>query len=54
MFGIPWVSLARFPLSVVLCRAMPSRKNQRAQGGATALGAALVTASLWSAAGRLW
>jgi len=56
MFGVPMGLLAA-PVSLsawYLCRAMPLAKTSALRIGATALGAALVTASLWSAAGRLW
>ena len=56
VFGIPMGLLAA-PVSLsawYLCRAMPLARTSAFRIGATALGAALVTASLWAGAGRLW
>ena len=56
VFGIP-MGLVAAPVSLsawYLCRAMPLVKTSALRIGATALGAALVTASLWTAVGRLW
>ena len=56
VFGIP-MGLIAAPVSLsawYLCRAMPLATTSALRIGATALGAALVTASLWAGAGRIW
>ena len=56
IFGIP-MGLVAAPVSLsawYLCRAMPLARTSSIRIGATAFGAAVVTASLWAGAGRLW
>lgn len=56
VFGIP-MGLVAAPVSLsawYLCRAMPLDKTSGLRIGATTLGAAVVTASLWTGAGQLW
>ena len=56
VFGIP-MGLIAAPVSLsawYLCRAMPLARTSAWRIGATAAGAALVTASLWAGLGRLW
>lgn len=56
VFGIP-MGLVAAPVSLsawYLCRAMPLSRTSAVRIGTTALGAALVTASLWAGGGRLW
>ena len=56
VFGVP-MGLVAAPVSLsawYLCRAMPLARTSALRIGATASGAALVTASLWTGAGRLW
>ena len=56
VFGIPMGLLAA-PISLsawYVCRAMPLAKTGAIRIGVTAAGAAMVTASLWAGAGRLW
>jgi two-component system sensor histidine kinase AlgZ len=56
VFGIP-MGLVAAPVSLsawYLCRAMPLARTSALRIGATASGAALVTSSLWTGAGRLW
>lgn len=66
LFGVPWTQALVFgvPMGLVaapvslsawyLCKAMPLARTSALRIGATAAGAALVTASLWSALGRWW
>src|SRR5512147_2965911 len=66
LLGAPWVDALVFgvPLGIVaapvslsawyLCRAMPLSRASGLRVGATALGAALVTAAVWAAVGRFW
>jgi hypothetical protein len=63
---MPWVEALVFcvPMGLIaapvslsawyLCRAMPLARSTALRIGITALGAALVTASLWTGLGRLW
>jgi len=56
VFGVPMGLLAA-PISLsawYVCRAMPLAKTGALRIGITAAGAAIVTASLWAGAGRLW
>lgn len=56
VFGVPMGLLAA-PVSLsawYLCKAMPLSRTSALQIGATAAGAAAVTASLWAGVGRLW
>jgi hypothetical protein len=56
VFGIPMGLLAA-PVSLsawYVCRAMPLAKTGALRIGVTAAGAAIVTASIWAGAGRLW
>ncbi|HXT69226.1 MAG TPA: histidine kinase [Vicinamibacterales bacterium] len=56
VFGIPMGLLAA-PVSLsawYLVRAMPLARTNGLRIGATALGAAVITSSLWTGAGRLW
>jgi two-component system sensor histidine kinase AlgZ len=55
-FGLP-LGLLAAPVSLsawYLCRAMPLAKTSAVRIGATGLGAALITASLWAAVGGWW
>jgi sensor histidine kinase YesM len=55
-FGIP-LGLVAAPVSLsawYLCRAMPLAKTSAVRVGVTAVGAALVTSSLWAALGSFW
>ena len=66
LIGVPWTSALVFsvPMGLVaapvslsawyLCRAMPLARTSALRIGVSAAGAALVTASLWSALGRFW
>ena len=56
VFGVP-LGLVAAPVSLsawYLCKAMPLSRTSAIRIGATALGAALVTASLWAGLGRWW
>lgn len=56
VFCVP-MGLIAAPVSLsawYLCRAMPLARSTALRIGITALGAALVTASLWAGLGRLW
>jgi signal transduction histidine kinase len=56
LYGVP-LGLVAAPVSLsawYLCRAMPLAKTDAPRIGATALGAAVVTASLWAGLGRVW
>lgn len=56
VFGIP-MGLIAAPVSLsawYLCKAMPLSRTSAWRIGATAFGAAVVTASLWAGLGRLW
>src|SRR5690349_10338746 len=56
VFGVP-MGLVAAPVSLsawYLVRAMPLARTSAVRIGATATGAAVVTASLWTDAGRLW
>jgi two-component system, LytTR family, sensor histidine kinase AlgZ len=56
VFGVP-MGLVAAPVSLsawYLCRAMPLARTSAVRIGVTALGAAVVTASLWTGVGRLW
>ena len=56
LFGIP-MGLVAAPVSLsawYLCKAMPLSRTSAWRIGATAFGAAVVTASLWAGLGRLW
>ena len=56
VFGIP-MGLVAAPISLsawYLCKAMPLARTSALRIGATAFGAAVVTASLWAGLGRLW
>jgi signal transduction histidine kinase len=55
-FGLP-LGLLAAPISLsawYLCRAMPVARTNAVRIGATTVGAALVTASLWAGIGRAW
>jgi two-component system sensor histidine kinase AlgZ len=66
LIGVPWIPAVVFgvPLGLVaapvslsawyLCKAMPLSRTSPVRVGATALGAAAVTASLWAGLGRWW
>lgn len=66
LLEVPWPAAFVFglPLAVIgapaslsawyVCRAMPLSRTPALRVATTALGAALVTAALWSAIGRLW
>jgi hypothetical protein len=66
LLPVPWWPAVAFalPLAVVaapvslsawyVCRAMPLERTSALRVTVTALVAALVTASLWAAAGRIW
>ena len=66
LIGVPWIAALAFgiPLGLVaapislsawyLVKAMPLARTSAFRVGGTTAGAALVTASLWSALGRLW
>src|SRR5262245_42257754 len=66
LFGIPWLSAVVFgvPLGLIaapislsawyLCRAMPLARTSAVRVGVTAVGAAIMTASIWAALGRWW
>ncbi len=66
LIGVPWTSAVVFgvPLGLVaapvslsawyLCRAMPLSRTSAVRIGASALGAAVITASLWAGLGRWW
>jgi len=56
VFGIP-MGLVAAPISLsawYLCKAMPLSRTSAWRIGATAFGAAVITASLWAGLGRLW
>jgi len=56
VFGVP-LGLIAAPISLsawYLCRAMPLARTSAVRIGATAVGAAIITASLWAAVGRWW
>jgi sensor histidine kinase YesM len=56
VFGVP-MGLVAAPVSLsawYLCKAMPLATTSALRIGLTALGAAVVTASLWAGLGRLW
>ena len=56
VFGVP-MGLVAAPISLsawYLCKAMPLARTSALRIGATAFGAAVVTASLWAGVGRLW
>lgn len=56
LFGVP-LGLLAAPISLsawYVCRAMPLARTSAVRIGITAVGAALVTASLWAWTGRLW
>lgn len=56
VFGVP-MGLIATPVSLsawYLCKAMPLARVSALRAGVTALGAALVTASLWAGLGRWW
>jgi hypothetical protein len=66
LFGVPWREALFFSLPIgiaaasvslsawYLCRAMPLDRTALYRVVATAVGAALITASLWASLGRLW
>ena len=66
LIGVPWLPALVFgvPLGLIaapislsawyLCRAMPLARTHALRIGVTALGAAAITSSLWSALGRWW
>ena len=56
VFGVP-LGLVAAPISLsawYLCRAMPLARTSAVRVGVTAVGAAIITASLWAALGRWW
>jgi len=66
VFGVPWLVAMLFglPLGIVaapvslsawyLCRALPLSRNSAVSIAVTAIGAAVITSSIWAGIGRLW